>query len=324
MRMLCIIGLGFAVAGGLSHHLPLHPIEIFAHFQPWVMTLTLALALVAVLRQFAWLALALTTAGIYHLLFMLPYLSFDALQRQQPDSGSLPTLRVLQFNINADNAHYDAVAAAIEAADADVMIICEATVHVLDRLEHLHEQYPHRIEAARWPRQSILGVSGTVLWSRFPFSDSETLELAQGNIQICRATAMVHGTSLRVYAAHLLAPRSDTQILQRNQGMHELAQLIASDPVPNTLLIGDLNQSVWAPPTRKLLQSTQMSSILQGHMFLTTWPSSTYPFGIAIDHMFYRGVLSHRAVNSLPGRGSDHRMLVAEFSINTALPHPSP
>lgn len=59
-------------------------------------------------------------------------------------------------------------------------------------------------------------------------------------------------------------------------------------------------------------------------MFLTTWPSSTYPFGIAIDHMFYRGVLSHRAVNSLPGRGSDHRMLVAEFSINTALPHPSP
>ena len=229
MRMLCIIGLGVAIAGGLSHHLPVHPIEVFAHFQPWVLTLTLALALLAVLRQFAWLALALTAAGIYHLLFALPYLSFDALQRQQPDSGSLPTIRVLQFNINADNPHYDAVAASIEAADADVMIICEATVHVLDRLKHLHNQYPHRIEAARWPRQSILGVSGTVLWSRFPFSDSETLELAQGNIQICRATAEVHGTSLRIYAAHLLAPRSDAQILQRNQGMEAVVTGVDRD-----------------------------------------------------------------------------------------------
>lgn len=321
MHLLCIIGLGIAATGALSHHLT-HPVlEAFAHLQPWVLTATLAFALIAVLRQHAVLSIALTLMGAYHLSFTHAQLGFDSLSPSPRQVEAQPNLRALQFNINADNPHYDAVAEAIGAAEADIIVICEANVHVLGRLEHLHEQYPHRIEAARWPRQSILGVSGTVLWSRFPFIDSQIHELAKGNIQICRATIDFHGTAIGIYAAHLLAPRNATQIDQRDLGMQELGQLIAQDPVPNTLLIGDLNHSIWTPPTRHLLRVTGMRSVLNGRMFLSTWPSATYPFGIAIDHMLFRGTLHDRAVNSLPGHGSDHRMLVAEFSID---PAPSP
>lgn len=315
MRLFCYTGLVIAVAGALSHHLPLHALEILGHLHPWVLTSTLLLAMIALLRQFWFVGWMLTAMAAYHLVFTLPYLTLGAFQSPAPHQDGNMELRVLQFNINANNPHYDALAHAIEAAEADILVLCEANVHVLDRLSHLHELYPYRIEVARWPRQTILGVSGTVLWSRHPFLSSRSVELAQGNIQMCVALISIAETELSVYALHLLAPRTESQIEQRDQGMQELAQLIADDSQTNILLIGDLNQSIWTPAGRRLLEATRLKSILKGRIFMPTWPSFTYPFGIAIDHILYRGALSCKGVNSLDGNGSDHRMLVADFTL---------
>jgi len=317
MRILHYAGFFLGLLGALGNHL--EPLESFAHFQPWILLLACLLSILAVFSRLWITSGLLLLVVIYHGILMAPYLSFSDLRSEPIDAStaSVPTdrIRVLQFNINADNGRSDDLASAVEQLDADIIVICEANVHLLDRLEHLHEKYAYRVEAARWPNTTIHGVSGTVIWSTFPLRASEIIELEKGDVLICKAIANIEQTEVSLYGVHLLAPRTDEQIIQRNEGLEEIAQLIAVDPNKNILLIGDLNQSLWTPNARKFLKATQLKSILKGHMFLSTWPSSTYPFGIAIDHMLYKGNLECLAVASLEGTGSDHRKLVAEFQI---------
>lgn len=317
MRILHYVGFLLGVIGALGNHL--EPFESFTHFQPWILLLMCLLSIVAIFSRH-WISSGLLLlAVIYHSIFMAPYFGFQSFRPSPLHSSNTSTaaekIRVVQFNINADNPRYDELATAVEKLDADIMVICEANVHLLDRLEHLHQKYAYRLEAARWPKTTILGVSGTVIWSTVPLQDSEIIELEKGGVLICRATATIQQTQISLYGVHLLAPRTDEQIIQRNEGLEEIAQLIASDPNENILLVGDLNQSLWTPHARKFLKTTRLKSVLEGRMFLSTWPTSTYPFGIAIDHMLFTGDLECQSVASLEGTGSDHRKLVAEFQI---------
>ncbi len=304
------------LCSALGNHLPFF--EFFAHIQPWVlMIITLSCAL-ALIQKRRIVCVLLLLVCLYHIAFTAPYLSFDFLGTKQiPESQTLRTFRILQFNINADNSRHDDLAVAVERAEPDLMVICEANLHILDRLSHLHSVYPYRIEVGRWPNASLLDASGTVLWSKFPFVESEPLVLEKGKIQICHATLSLGDAfpAISIYAAHLLAPRTKQQIMDRNNGLMELTQLLKADKHPTAMLIGDLNQSVWTPGTRNLMKQAHLSSVLKGRMFLSTWPDSTYPFGVAIDHILFRGNLSCVGTGTLDGMGSDHRMLVAEMSL---------
>ncbi len=315
MRLILYLALIVSILCGLGNYLP--RFEFVAHLQPWILAGITAMCVIAILKRYWVVSSLLLITTLYHVAFTASYISLHSLfPRDTSKDHGLP-FRVLQFNINADNGRFDDLATAMEHAEADLMVICEANVHILGRLDHLHSTYPYRIEVARWPNDSILGVSGTILWSKYPFVHSNPLTLKEGNVQACHAVVEIEGQKVSIYAVHLLAPRTEAQIGDRDAGTHELAELLASDPEPNAMIIGDLNQSVWTPAARKLIKTARLQSILKGRMFMSTWPGSIYPFGIAIDHILYRGSMSCIGTGTLDGIGSDHRMLVAEMILTT-------
>jgi len=286
--------------------------EAVAHLQPWVLMALILISIIACIRKNWGFASVLLPFATYHIVFTSSFIAFPAKSKTETRQTEF---RVLQFNINADNPRFDDLAEAIKQTDADIFVICEANNHVMDRLADAKDRYPFHIEVGRWPNETLFNVSGTALWSKYPFVSKESLVLEKGRIQVCHAIASISGTEVSIYAAHLLAPRSELQTHVRNAGTIELAQLLIKDPHPNALLIGDLNQTVWTHSARTLLKTANMHSVLKGKMFLATWPESLFPFGIAIDHILYRGSMMCRNLYTGDGRGSDHAMLVAEMTI---------
>jgi endonuclease/exonuclease/phosphatase (EEP) superfamily protein YafD len=307
MKHSALIGLAlFSVMAALGNWM--HAFEWFTHTQ-WLLPFPLLAGVLWAWIARCWvLRLALLLLLGYHAFWAIPYWKWNT-----PTSAAEPSLRILIFNCNANNNRYPEMIQQIEAVNPDVLVICEANIHLIDRMKHLHAQYPHRMEVERWPGTHWRVSSGTALWSRFEFKASEVHTLRGAKIQAIHALLKVNGQTVDVFAVHFPSPVNQTQIRQRNAGFQELTELL--DPTNPVLILGDLNHTVTAHTMREFLKANRLRSVFRDRGMRATWPEPLYPFGVAIDHILYRGPMRATKVASLDGMGSDHRMLLAEIQL---------
>lgn len=286
-------------------------LDVFSHFQMWLTPALLIGFFFSSSSHHRFIPLWLLVLFVYHLLIIISYLP-KPIVSSKPESAET-CLTVLQYNMNANNSSYKLIINRIAEISPDILVICEANHHLLDRMTHLHETYPYRISAARWPNQTIIGVSGTILWSKFPFLSNESITLEKAHIQILHAIIQFGESPTQVIAAHLPSPVTSLQTRRRNDGMQEIKNLL-SDKMP-TLVIGDFNNTVWAAGMRKFIRTTHLQSVYRAQGIKATWPSATYPIGLSIDHIFFSKEWTVLKTESLDGCGSDHRMLFSKFTI---------
>ncbi len=212
-------------------------------------------------------------------------------------------LRVVTHNVSATNDAPTATAEALLDADADLVALEEVTAPTEAAVEKAFaERYPHH------------AVTGTVgLWSRYPISSSDPLDLGLSWARAMRAVVETDRGQVAVYVAHLASVRVGAlgfQSSQRNLAIKLLAARIENDPVRRVVVMGDFNGSSYDRALGPLLDQVRSAQRLSGRGFGFSWPAR-FPMA-RIDQILVRG-LQPRNAWVLPRTGSDHRPVAANL-----------
>ncbi|SDD92679.1 endonuclease/exonuclease/phosphatase family protein [Glycomyces harbinensis] len=212
--------------------------------------------------------------------------------------------RVVAHNVNAENTDTEGTAAALLAAEPDIIVLVELTED--QRLawgDLLDGQYEYSV------------AYGTVaLWSSYPVVDSNEVDLDLGWARAFRAAVEIEGEQVAFYVAHLLSVRVNAEgftSAQRNETAELLAEAIADEPLDKVILAGDLNGTVQDRALAPITYQLESAQAAAGKGFGFTWPAES-PMA-RIDQVLFRG-LEATGSDVLDATASDHRPVLADFS----------
>lgn len=238
-----------------------------------------------------------------------------ATARSTPETPATPppapgTLRLATYNIQLGQ-QLDRVEAVIRRdpalAAADILALQEADEAAVDRLAGSTHGYAY-YAASQHPASGRN--FGPAILSRWPILDHAKVILPRADRQhgllriAVRATLLVHGVPMQVYALHLSTLWESSFRGQDAQARAVIADAAASrDPV---LVIGDLNR-------RGVARVFEQG----GYRWLTRNVGRTHLLW-SFDHMFARGVAVGRVNAGAIDAGltaSDHRAVFAEVDL---------
>ncbi|MGF6824666.1 vancomycin resistance protein VanJ [Microbacterium sp. ZKA21] len=209
-----------------------------------------------------------------------------------PGPAAETSLTVASQNVRADSDAAGDSAAGLAATGADVVAMVElaaasrsAAAAVLDA------QYPHSYHV------------GTVsLWSAYPITDAEPLELGLGWKRALRATVQTPGGDVRVYLMHAASLRPGEQSA-RDTMLTGIADEMRADGAERMIAVGDFNAASTDPALADLRDVADQVRPTDGSLGMT-WPA-TFPL-VRIDQVFQHG-MSVLSSTTLPVGASDHR-----------------
>ncbi|MFB9689830.1 endonuclease/exonuclease/phosphatase family protein [Amycolatopsis plumensis] len=210
-------------------------------------------------------------------------------------------LTVVSHNVNDENPDPAGTARALAAAGAQVIALEELKKSEIPKYEDAL--------AAAYPHHSVQGTVG--VWSTFPLRDTRPVAIMPWT-RALRTTVDTPKGPVAVFVAHLPSVRvrldAGFTAVGRDEAMNLLADAVAAESAPRTVLVGDFNGTAddraLAPITTRL-QSAQDEA---GDGFGFTWPAGL-PLA-RIDQVFVSGVRTVAAW-TLPATGSDHLPVAA-------------
>jgi endonuclease/exonuclease/phosphatase (EEP) superfamily protein YafD len=269
--------------------------DLLAPFMPHAaLAGALALAAAAALRSRA-LAVAALGVGGAALAQVLPLWTPST-----PARLEAPVLRVLHLDVHVDNPDLEAVAAAIERADADVAVVIELSRAAEARLARLPPPWRPLVTRPAWD------AFGLGVYARHAATSTRVRSLAD-LFPVVEAVLPWGDREVVLYAVHTIPP-VDEETARANQAQHEeLRRWLDAEPRPR-VVVGDLDATPWSVGPRRL-DASGYRSVHLGAGHLATWPTVLGPLGIIIDHVLLSQELVARAVGLVEVAGSDHRGL---------------
>lgn len=232
---------------------------------------------------------------------LISYVSFGESVASPGDA----TLRLATFNVWFRNTDVARMAAWLEQANPDLVVIQEASAGVV---EQLRAQAPHY----QYEYAAHDGHGATVL-SKWPLIEARSQSLGAG-APAAHVRIQWRGVELTLVGAHLHWPLGGRNSRLRNQELAALAQLASATQGP-LLIAGDFNISPWSPYFRDLLRDSGLRDCAAGQGLAPSWPSHIRWLGIRIDHCL---ASDHWRVLDLrigPHLGSDHRPVAADVAL---------
>lgn len=265
-------------------------------FLPWTGLLVLPLLVAALVRRSA---LALVS-------LLLPALVwggfFGGRLFDRTEAGG--DLTIVSHNVNDENPDPAGTARALAATGAQVIALEELKKSEIPKYEDaLAEGYPHH------------SVQGTVgIWSTFPLGDTRPVAIMPWT-RALRTTVDTPKGAVAVFVAHLPSVRVRLEAgftaTGRDEAIGLLADAVAADSSPRTVLVGDFNGTAddrALDPITARMRSAQEEA---GDGFGFSWPAGL-PLA-RIDQVFVAG-LRPVAAWTLPATGSDHLPVAASVA----------
>ena len=223
------------------------------------------------------------------------------------DDPTRPWVRLLVSNVHHSNRDHAQLLDLVERQNPDVVGLLEVNARWLRELAPLRARYPHHYEV---PGELYVGLA---LYSRLPLENARGLRLpGDGSAPAIAATLEAPGGDVEIVIAHPMAPVGPQYIRQRNSQIAALAEHAATARAP-LVLAGDLNLAMWNDAYRPLVEVAGLRNARKGHGIGPTWPALG-PIGVPIDHILATRDVRLRNFRVLPGIGSDHYPVTAEFS----------
>lgn len=223
------------------------------------------------------------------------------------DDPARPWVRLLVANVQHSNRGHKQLLELVQRENPDVVGLLEVNARWLRKLEPLRARYPHYYEV---PGELYVGLA---LYSRWPLEEARELRVPDdGSTPAIAATLAAPGGDVEFVLAHPMSPVSAQHIRQRNVQIAALAQHAAAAQVP-LVLAGDLNLTMWNDAYRPLVEVAGLNNARKGHGIRPTWPALG-PIGVPIDHILATRDVRLRNFRVMPGIGSDHYPVAAEFS----------
>ena len=212
-------------------------LQLFSHFrlQYFVISLLLTLVFVA-LRSYTY-AGALLLGCLVNASLVLPWY-FDA---ENSETGT--NLTLLLANVLSSNAEYERLFGLLEAEDPDIVVLLEVSPDWLIELAALRSEYPYSYAEARD------GNFGIALFSRLPIKSAHHVDSPPFGYPTINASLAAGEKSLHLVATHPMIPVSKKFYEARNEQLQSLPDLVRR-PAGATILIADLNTTMWEPADR--------------------------------------------------------------------------
>ena len=273
-----------------------HAVELFVHFRLQYLVIALLLAaLFAALRRNGY-CLVLVVAAVLNGYFVLPWY-FGA-----PPADGEP-LKILHANVHSSNFEHERVIALVLEESPDIVVLQEVTSAWMSATHTLSSDYAFRYAE---PREDHFGIA---IYSRLPLITARHVNSPPLGYPTLLAQLAVAGRDLTLISSHPTIPVGGQGYAARNEQLQHVAEL-AREASGATVLIGDLNASIWSHSYRSFVAETGLSDARRGHGVLPTWPTFM-PFAmIPIDHALVSDDVAVLDLRTGSRVGSDHLPLL--------------
>ncbi len=280
-------------------------LELFSHFrlQYFVSSLVLLLAF-AVLRNrnFSLLLVALALLNAW---FVLPWYVGD--DRAGVVAGGA-SMKILQANVLRGNKETAALLAQIAAEKPDIVILQEMTPPWLKAMQSLSAEFPYSIAEAQD------GAFGIGLFSKLPLEDARIVHAPPVDLPEIRVTVVLGEQRIILMSAHPMPPIGRASIEARNVQLAALGKELGAAARP-TVLIGDLNISMWASTFRAFEESSGLRNGRKGFGIIPTFPVFLPIAGIPIDHCLVSEGIEVLEFRRGARTGSDHWPIIVTLAL---------
>jgi endonuclease/exonuclease/phosphatase (EEP) superfamily protein YafD len=219
------------------------------------------------------------------------------------------TYRALSLNTWEGVVSTEAMERLVAETDPDLIVLVEVP-YDWPPVERLSRRYPHVTQAL------IDGEEARVVLSRYPFAAAPTqvadLERPSAVVQV----EMPEGP-LTVFATHVVTPMSPERWQDRNRQLAKVAAVVRSQPGP-VLLLGDLNNTSWAPTFTHFAQTAGLEDARRGFGRQPTWPTSFPAPRLPLDHALVSPDVAVADFQTGPDVGSDHLPIIVDFTLPAA------
>lgn len=216
-------------------------------------------------------------------------------------AATVNSLTVSSQNIKAGSGSAVESARELASMGSDVIALQELDAGGALRVTSaLRTKYPYHFDV------------GTVgVWSKYPLSQSQSLDLGLGWKRALTTQVETKNGSVRLYAIHAASARQNDHG-NRDEMLAQLASTLRSDKSPAVIAVGDFNATstdrAFLPLTETLDEPNQDRG-----MFGFTWPNEPFGF-MRLDHIMQRG-LDVTSNSVVPAGQSDHRAIRATFNL---------
>jgi endonuclease/exonuclease/phosphatase (EEP) superfamily protein YafD len=297
-----LLAVAFAAA---QFHGPFALLDNLSNFPAHFAAAFLACALLFAWRRRVLPALACLGLAAFALAQVLPW--YFAAETAPADPGRRWT-RLLVSNVYYGNREHDRLLDLVRAEDPDVVGLVEVSSRWLRKLKPLRETYPYHYEM---PDEFHAGLA---LYSRLPIENAHALALGDEHPSpAIAATLRTPDGEVEIVLAHPTSPIGAAYIARRNVQLAALARHAREAQRP-LVLAGDLNVTMWNDAYRPLEDEARLRNARRGRGVAPSWPAIG-PFGVPIDHILASPGVQLRNFRTLPGIGSDHLPVAAEFTV---------
>ncbi|MFG3001124.1 endonuclease/exonuclease/phosphatase family protein [Streptomyces sp. NPDC048340] len=267
-------------------------------FLPWLGLAVPVLLVGAVIRKSATALIAiLLTAVVWANLF-------GGLVTDKSGSGG--NLMVATHNVDADNTDPRGTAESVAKSGADILALTELKGSAVPVYE--------KALAGTYKYHSVEGTVG--LWSKFPLTASQPVDIRMGWTRAMRATVDTPHGQVAAFVAHLPSVRVKLKAgftaNQRDNSADALGAALAAEPLKNVILLGDLNGTMNDRALSEVTSQMRSTQGAAGDGFGFSWPAQ-FPMA-RIDQIMVRGI-KPEASWTLSRTGSDHLPVAARLTV---------
>ncbi len=209
-----------------------------------------------------------------------------------------PSIRLVVFNANYNNTNFTEVANYLADADADVVILVEATTGMREALEKRLPSY----DAFGDTRTDAFGMLSL---TRLPIRNRAMHTLADSLLPAIALEVEKDGEHFSILGLHTMPPVGASNAALRDAMMREATAWTRIHE--NAIVAGDFNATPWSFAFTDMLEDGNLRNSQRGFGLQTSWPSQLWPMSIPIDHCVHAQSLRTTQRKVGPFMGSDHR-----------------
>ncbi|GAB4281790.1 MAG: hypothetical protein Fur0025_10560 [Oscillatoriaceae cyanobacterium] len=218
-------------------------------------------------------------------------------------------MRVVASNVLRNNKDYSRVISWVSQEQPDIAVFLEIHSNWSMALDQLKDILPYSLS---YPQDSYYGVA---MYSKLPLEKGIYQEFGVKGIVSIVANITVGSKKVTVIGTHPSAPLNAKYLHWRNIQLAEMSRYISQLTNPS-IVIGDLNTTMWSPYYKDFIAATGMRNARQGFGIQPTWYRKSPIFSIPLDHCLVSPEI--QVLNSRVGEnvGSDHLPIIADLAIN--------
>lgn len=276
--------------------------ELTSHFRLQYLAASIILTLFFVVQKKRKLTLWFTLISIYNLSFILPW-HISGTQNFKTTA----TLKILHANVFTQNRQCQKMIQLIHLENPDFIVTQEVNQRWISQLKVLESTYPFFKKLQRGDN------FGLALYSKIPFESVVELTQSEFGIPTIAVTLEINKKLIQIIATHPLPPISEGYFNSRNRQLEFIADY-CHNRKNRTILVGDLNTSIWSKYYDDLEKRSGLINTRKGFGILPSWPANFIPLRIPIDHCLVSKDIKVIKTKIGPNINSDHLPLIIELA----------